>query len=110
VEPAAAAPGKGPSTLIAVVKEVLTSRQDIVDIVRTSRSKHPKTAAVCAGSGLTLILIGIALATLGPTRFDGFVKGFFMGAGVMLILIGVVVLSASWRAQPDRSWLPSRDE
>lgn len=63
-------------------------------------------------TGLAMILPGIALVILGP-RFDGFVKGMLLGAGIALILIGVYLLAARRRRpndDPDQMWLPSRDQ
>ncbi len=75
-------------------------------------------------SGLGLILVGILSVTI-SNGSDGFVKGLFIGAGVGLILIGVVVLSplviqklrrssspAGDKPDPgagEEGWLPSRD-
>ncbi len=56
------------------------------------------------------MFIGVALALLGPALFDGFVKGLFIGAGVALVVLGVIVVSARWRARADGAWLPSRDD
>lgn len=73
-------------------------------------SKNPTTTTRVSPVGLTSIIIGVALANLGPMVFDGFVKGLFVGGGVTLVVIGVLLVSSRWRARPDRSWLPSRDE
>ena len=63
-------------------------------------------------ASIALILPGIALTLLGP-RFDGFPKGLCLGAGIMMILIGVYLLGARMRrpkaADEDGMWLPSRD-
>ena len=84
-------------------------------------------------SGISLIIVAIAAITLSRS-FDGFVQGLLSGAGIMLALIGVAVLSpllrrpsrrpvdaADSRSEPspghlsageetsDTGWLPSRD-
>lgn len=57
-----------------------------------------------------MIFVGIALATPGPAWFDGFPKGLRLGAGVTLMLLGVIAVMARGRARSDGSWLPRRDE
>lgn len=59
---------------------------------------------------LTLVVLGIASLAF-SREFDSFVKGAFMGAGGMLIVLGVVVLIARFgqRGKPVAGWLPSRD-
>jgi len=84
-------------------------------------------------SGISLIVVAIAAITVSRS-FDGFVQGLLAGAGIMLSLIGVAVLSPLLRHRhqrpsdavdspddrsPDRlptgeeksdtGWLPSRD-
>ena len=85
-------------------------------------------------SGISLIVVAIAAITVSRS-FDGFVQGLLAGAGIMLALIGVAVLSPLLRhrhkrpsrrgrlpgrvlARPtcrparttsDTGWLPSRD-
>ena len=84
-------------------------------------------------SGISLIVVAIAAITLSRS-FDGFVQGLLSGAGIMLVLIGVAVLSpllrqrhqrpadaTESRGEPfpdhlsageeesDTGWLPSRD-
>ena len=46
---------------------------------------------------ISLILTGIALATVGTSSLHGLLRGLFLGAGVAMILIGVAVLSAHHR-------------
>lgn len=60
---------------------------------------------------LALILLGIAL-TLVALPLDGLARGFGQGAGIALILLGVLTLSARLRKRNDDDgmWLPSRDE
>lgn len=60
---------------------------------------------------LALILLGIALIT-GTLSLHGLVRGFGQGAGVALVLVGVLTLSARLRKRRanDGMWLPSRDE
>lgn len=63
--------------------------------------------------GVLSVLLGIGSGALaGP--FDGFVKGFFQGAGVMLIVIGVyavgrVLFRSEGSGTRADGWLPSRD-
>ena len=85
-------------------------------------------------SGISLIVVAIAAITVSRS-FDGFVQGLLSGAGIMLALIGVAVLSPLLRRparatrrrgrRPDgepapdhlpageedvrHGWLPSRD-
>ena len=85
-------------------------------------------------SGISLIVVAIAAITVSRS-FDGFVQGLLSGAGIMLALIGVAVLSPLLRRPPkrpvedaadsrsvtspghlsageetsDTGWLPSRD-
>ena len=84
-------------------------------------------------SGISLIVVAIAAITVSRS-FDGFVQGLLSGAGIMLALIGVAVLSPLLRRPPQRpvdaadsrsepspdhlsageetsdtGWLPSRD-
>src|SRR6476661_5231346 len=81
-------------------------------------------------SGISLIIVAIAVSR----SFDGFVQGLLSGAGIMLALIGVAVLSPLLRQRhkrpadlaetdgepapdhlpareedSDTGWLPSRD-
>lgn len=60
---------------------------------------------------LVLIVLGIAL-TMAALPLDGLARGFGQGAGVALILLGVLTLSARLRKRKDEDgmWLPSRDE
>jgi len=84
-------------------------------------------------SGISLVVVAIAAITVSRS-FDGFVQGLLSGAGIMLALIGVAVLSPLLRQghqrptdaadstgaatpdqlptgdeESDRGWLPSRD-
>ncbi len=84
-------------------------------------------------SGISLIVVAIAAITVSRS-FDGFVQGLLSGAGIMLALIGVAVLSPLLRQRhkrpadlaetdgepapdhrpageedSDTGWLPSRD-
>jgi hypothetical protein len=61
-------------------------------------------------SGLTMIFLGIAFAVIGPSAFDGFVKGAFQGAGVTLMVLGVALVVTRRRTRTSGLWLPSRDE
>ena len=73
------------------------------------------TRSSAAGAGL--VAIGMALSLL--SRFaDGFVQGLLLGAGLMMLVIGVITLSARVRGQlrgldedgeGSGTWLPSRD-
>ena len=60
---------------------------------------------------LVLILLGVALLTT-TLPLHGLVRGFGQGAGVALVLVGVVTMSARLRRRKDDDgmWLPSRDE
>ncbi|TQK69882.1 MULTISPECIES: hypothetical protein [unclassified Nocardioides] len=60
---------------------------------------------------LVRIVLGIAL-TMAALPLDGLPRGFCQGAGVALILLGVLTLSARLRKRKgdDGMWLPSRDE
>jgi hypothetical protein len=60
---------------------------------------------------LVLILLGVALLTT-ALSLHGLVRGFGQGAGVALVLVGVVTMSARLRRRKDDDgmWLPSRDE
>ncbi|MDH2413691.1 hypothetical protein [Nocardioides sp. CER19] len=75
---------------------------------------HPAGHALGVGS----ILVGMGLFLLGRS-LDGFLAGLFTGAAVALMLLGVLVISRSWRrdggwlpsrGDEDGDWLPSRDE
>lgn len=75
---------------------------------------RPAGSIVMTG-GIALILVGIASGTI-STNFDGFVKGFFQGAAIMLLILGVYAVSrVMFRRSGDRpgetedGWLPSRD-
>ncbi len=62
---------------------------------------------------LSPLLVGLAIFVLGR-GFDGFVGGLFDGAGVTLIVIGVVLVGQSMAGAPNGGgsrgwWLPSRD-
>ena len=84
-------------------------------------------------SGISLVVVAIAAITVSRS-FDGFVQGLLAGAGIMLALIGVAVLSPLLRQRHKRptdaadttgesttdrlpagedesepGWLPSRD-
>ena len=103
-------PGPAPVRLAGDVKQELTSRQGMVDVMPPPRSSDPTATGAVARAGLTMILLGTAAAFLGPAWFDGVVKGLFLGAGVALIVLGVVTVGAARRPRPEGSWLPSRDE
>jgi len=75
-----------------------------------AHSKTPIGAPLVARLGFTSILIGVALALIGPWLFDGFVKGLFIGAGLALVVLGVVAVNARRRTGHSDLWLPSRDD
>jgi hypothetical protein len=60
---------------------------------------------------LLLIALGVALITT-TLSLHGLLRGFGQGAGVALVLVGVVTMSARLRKRKDDDgmWLPSRDE
>lgn len=64
--------------------------------------------------GAALVALGIVLTLLARLT-DGFPQGLLLGAGVMLILLGVIAMSGGLRSQlrggaePADTWLPSRD-
>lgn len=60
--------------------------------------------------GLTTIVVGVVFVLLGPGWFDGFVKGLFEGAGLALVVFGLITVGARWRTRHDGGWLPSRDD
>lgn len=68
------------------------------------------TTTVATTSSVVMIALGIA-STILSREFDSFIKGLFQGAGIALIVLGVVVLSARsrLRAREKSDWLPSRD-
>lgn len=77
------------------------------------------SAAVAVSLGTALIGVGIVLNLLSRT-FDGFAQGLFLGAGVTLVVLGVVTVSGTLRrrlrngaapavGEHDDTWLPSRD-
>lgn len=72
----------------------------------------PEVKKIATTTGLLAIVLGIGSTTL-SREFDSFVKGLFLGAGIALIVLGVLVISTrSKLAKPDvegGSWLPSRD-
>lgn len=79
-------------------------------------TKSDPRSRIFATSGLAFILIGIALTMTLGQQFSGFLGGMFQGAGIALILLGVVSVAASWRRPGKDSdgesrgwWLPSRD-
>lgn len=75
---------------------------------------RPSTSAALA-LGAALIGLGVIL-NLFSRLLDGFPQGLFLGAGVMLIVLGVFALSGAVRrqlrggAEPVDTWLPSRDD
>lgn len=80
----------------------------------TDTSQPRPSASIAFALGAALIGLGIVL-NLFSRLLDGFFQGLLLGAGVMLILLGVVSLSGGLRrqlrggAEPVDTWLPSRD-
>ncbi|WP_114423466.1 hypothetical protein [Nocardioides houyundeii] len=75
-----------------------------------TRSEKRSATKGLSGGSLALILVGIALATIG-NQLDGFVGGMGQGAGVALIICGAYLVGVLWRQPkgPGETWLPSRD-
>ncbi|MGJ9412703.1 hypothetical protein ACHAAC_08320 [Aeromicrobium sp. CF4.19] len=75
----------------------------------TIRSRWTPTVLT---AGVAAVLLGVGSGAL-STLFDGFVKGLFQGAGVMLIIVGVYavgrVVFRSDDGTTSDGWLPSRD-
>lgn len=68
-------------------------------------------------TGIAWILVGLGLFLL-ARPFDGFWGGLLTGACVAAMVVGVVLVSSTWRRRgwlptrdaEDGDWLPSRDE
>lgn len=69
-----------------------------------SKPTYKRTYSI---GSLFSIILGLLLFLLSRDT-DGFVGGMGQGAGVMLILLGVVGLAMSRRSDGN-TWLPSRD-
>lgn len=77
-------------------------------------SQPRPSVSIAVALGAALIGLGIVL-NLVSRLLDGFLQGLLLGAGVMLILLGVVAMAGVVRhqlrggAEPVDTWLPSRD-
>lgn len=68
-------------------------------------------------AGMPLILVGLLCFMLSNVVDGGFLKGFFQGATIALMILGAYILGAgmwfSRKAEEDlrdgKHWLPSRD-
>ena len=84
----------------------------------TSSTPARRPLARSQKTALALLALGVLLAAVIGTQFDGFVGGLIQGAGIGLILVGTFVLSPFLRRafrtrkgkdSTDTAWLPSQD-
>ncbi len=60
-------------------------------------------------TGLTIFVLGLGAFAISQAFEGGFLKGFFQGATVALMVLGVWGVSRWGRDGPRDAWLPSRD-